>query len=210
MDARYGAHDGGGDEHGGERQHRPRVGAVLTDHAPTSGSRRYVGKAQVPQSALCCGIRCFRGNAWASWRANARSARRSNRQASSCNARLGLRGRASHLQRGASSEFGPPCVSNPTFAATTVRLFASYPFVERGVVLRREFRICNNRGGSPEFGPPNLAFDFLPHTYPSYEAAFSGKNLDFVRGSALVFIPSGQRGPDLSHELPDESRCRFR
>jgi len=27
---------------------------------------------------------------------------------------------------------------------------------------------------------------FLPHTYPSYEAAISGKNLDFVRGGFSV------------------------
>jgi hypothetical protein len=77
-------------------------------------------------------------------------------------------------------------VTNPTFAGTTVGLLASYLFVERGVVLRHKFRIYNNRGPSPENGQSNLqiAFDFLPHTYPSYEAAFSGKNLDFAAARA--------------------------
>jgi hypothetical protein len=53
------------------------------------------------------------------------------------------------------------------------------------------FRIYNNRGPSSKSGPPNsrIVFDFSPHTYPSFEAAFSGKNLDFVRGSASDFIP---------------------
>ena len=103
-------------------------------------------------------------------------------------------------------------MTNPTFAGTTVGLLASYPFVERGVDLRHKFRIYNNRGPSPENGQPNLQIaDLLPHTYPSYEAAFSGKNLDFVPGSVSSFMPPVERKADLSREFTEDSRrplCR--
>jgi hypothetical protein len=61
------------------------------------------------------------------------------------------------------------------------------------------FRIYNNRGPSSESGPPDrrIAVDFSPHTYPSFEAAFSGKNLDFVRGGFLVSCPPAEGGGDL-------------